>query len=64
MPVEKERELRAEARHLASSGKLNKRKRYKTMKEAENAYVWGTMRTIEERHRAKGGRPGKYMHNI
>jgi hypothetical protein len=64
MPIALERELRAEADKVASSGRMRKRKRGQSLKDAENAYVWGTMRKIERYHRAKGGAPGKYMKTI
>jgi len=61
-PVEMERDLRGQARKLARSGKLRSKKM--GLKDAEDAYVWGTMRKLEKQHRAKGGAPGKYMKKV
>jgi hypothetical protein len=63
MPVAKENELKRVAAKYAKSGRLKKKKGEST-KEAKNAYVYGTLRKIEKRHRAKGGKPGKYLHKV
>lgn len=60
MPVAMERELERQANKLAKSGKLKGKKKGMTLKEAENAYKYGTMQKVEKKHRAKGGAPGKY----
>jgi hypothetical protein len=63
MPIALEHDLERQASRLASSGKLKKKKKM-GLKDAEQAYVWGTMRKIELQHRAKGGAPGKYMKHV
>lgn len=63
MPAELENDLRQSAAKLARGGKL-RRKKGMTLKEAEDAYTYGTMRKIEKQHRAKGGAPGKYMKRV
>jgi len=59
MPKALENSLMRQARRLAKSGKLRQ-----AGKAGKNAYVWGTMRKIEKQHQAKGGSPGKYLHNV
>jgi hypothetical protein len=63
VPAKLEHDLKKEARKLGKKGKLRKKKGM-SLRDAEDSYSWGTMRKIEKRHRAKGGAPGKYMHNV
>lgn len=58
MPKELERRLKRDATRLAKSGKL------RGGKGAKDAYTYGTLRKIEKRHQAKGGKPGKYLKNV
>ena len=55
MPKALENKLRRQATKAIGNGSKSAKKR-------KRAYVYGTMRKIEEQHEAKGGRPGKYMH--
>lgn len=49
---------------LALERKLKKAARKFAGKKRRNAYVYGTLREIEKRHQAKGGKPGKYLKNV
>jgi len=44
MPKALEEKLKREAAKLGAEGKLKKRGKYKNLAQAENAYVYGTMR--------------------
>jgi hypothetical protein len=44
MPKALEQELERRAASLVRKGKLKSRGKYKTLKEARNAYIYGTMR--------------------
>ena len=63
MPAALEKKLGSVAAKYARQGKLKKRKG-ETTKEAKAAYKYGTLRKIELRHRAKGGKPGKYLKKV
>jgi len=51
-PTAVERRLKARAAKLQRAGKLHGSK---------EAYIYSTLRKIEQAHRAKGGKAGKYM---
>lgn len=55
MPKAVHRQLKRRARKLAKAGKL---------RDGEEEYIYGTLRKIEKRHRAKGGKKGKYLTKV
>lgn len=47
MPKELEQKLARQADKLRSKGKLGRGGKYKTLAEAKNAYIYGTMKRIQ-----------------
>lgn len=53
MPKEIEEKLKKSATKMARSGKLRTMGKYKSIEEAKNAYVYGTLNKLKEKYGVK-----------